>query len=307
MTAEIDRRVEELASKQLGLFSVRQVLLLGGSYTSIRCRRASGRWRSRRRGVLALLGTPDTFDRRVLAEILATRDPLYASHRCSARLAGLPGFPPILEFTADEGTQTQRRGIVQHRSRALPAAHVEVRNSVPVTTMARTLFDLTAVVRPERVARALDTALARRLVTLLEISRVARELGARGRRKVTVIRGILRERGKDFVPPHSELEAEFVDLLTAWDVPQPSRQVSLGDELAWIGRVDFVYRHERIVIEVDGREHHSSFLDRRADAERDAALRAAGWLVLRFTWWDVVHDGRRIVATIRRHLAARAA
>lgn len=307
MTAEIDRRVEELASNQLGLFAVRQVLLLNGTSRMVAHRRSTGRWEPRGRGVLALLGTPQSFERRVLAEILATEAPLYGSHRCAARIAGLPGFPEMLEFTTAGTTQVRRPAVRAHRSKLLPASHVEVRGSIPVTTVARTLFDLSAVVRPERVARALDTALARRLVTLVEMTRVARDLARRGRRKVTVIRSILLERGADFVAPHSELEALFVDLLSERGVRQPSRQVDLGSDLAWIGRVDFAYRRERIVIEVDGREHHSALLDRRSDAVRDTALTAAGWLVLRFSWWDVVHDGAKTVATLRRHLDRAAA
>jgi hypothetical protein len=299
MTAEIDRRVEELASRQLGLFAVRQVLLLQGTMRVIEHRRDVRRWRHVRRGVLALLGTPDSYDRRVLAEILAARGPTVASHRCSARLAGLPGVPELLEFTSAGTAQVRRTGVVHHRSTRLATSHVEVRGGIPVTTVARTLFDLSAVVRAARVARALDTALARRLVTIVDLTKVARDLRARGRRKVSVIRALLRERGRDFVAPHSELEAEPVDLLTDFELPQPSRQVNLGDDLAWIGRVDFVYRRARIVIEADSREHHSSLLDRRADAARDAALTAAGWIVLRFTWWDVVHDRRRTVAIIR--------
>jgi len=243
----------------------------------------------------------------VLTEILATRGDLHASHRCAARLAGLRGLPQILEFTAAGSAQVRRSGVVHHRSNLLPAAHVELRNGIPTTTVARTLFDLSAVVRPERVARAVDTALSGRLVTLIELTRIARDLRRRGRRKVTVIRSILRERGQDFVAPTSELEAALVELLAEYDVPQPSRQVDLGDDLAWIGRVDFVYRRERLVIETDGREHHSSLLDRQSDAARDAALQAGGWRVLRLTWWDVVPAPRRTVATIRRHLGARAA
>ena len=169
-----------------------------------------------------------------------------------------------------------------------------------MTTLARTLFDLSAVVRTERVARAIDTALARKQVTLIELSRTARDLGARGRRKSTVVRNILIERGEDFVAPASELEHEFVALIETSNLPQPARQVDLGDDDGWIGRVDFVYRDERIVIETDGREHHSSLLDRRVDAERDRRLRASGWTVLRFGWVEVVHDPKRTVARIAR-------
>jgi very-short-patch-repair endonuclease len=40
------------------------------------------------------------------------------------------------------------------------------------------------------------------------------------------------------------------------------------------------------------------------DAERDAALSTADFRVLRFTWWDVVHDAARVTAILRPLLAA---
>jgi len=116
------------------------------------------------------------------------------------------------------------------------------------------------------------------------------------------VRGILAERGEDFVAPATELEQEFVALLARCDLPRPSRQVDLGSDLAWIGRVDFVFRDERVVVETDGKETHTSLLDRQADTARDAALVAAGWIVLRFSWFDIVHDGARTLATPRRAL-----
>ena len=302
MTADFDRRVEELASQQLGLFSVRQVLLLEGTNEVIVHRRRSGRWQSQGRGVLGLLGTPDSYERRVLAASLGSQCDLYASHRCAARLYGLPGFPEILEFTAAEGAHIRRNAVKGHRSNRLPPGHVTMLGNIPITIVARTLFDLSAVVRAERVARAVDTALARRLITLIEISRVAREIGARGRRKLTVIRAILADRGEDFVAPETVLEQELVDLIATSELEQPARQVNLGSQLAWIGRVDFVYRKERVVIETDGKEHHTSLLDREADARRDAALVAAGWQVLRLSWFDIVHAAKPSLAGIRRAL-----
>lgn len=266
MTAEIDRRVEELASKQLGHFSVRQVLLHQGTMTMVRRRRESGRWQSRGYGVLALLGTPDSFDRRVIAAVLAAPCPAFASHRCAATLLGLPGYGERLELTVRRTSELRRPGLEAHRSNLLPDHHVTVVNCVPVTTVARTLFDLSAVVRPQRLARTVDTALARRMVTLMDLSGIARDLGVRGRRRSTAIRQILLDRGDDFAAPETEIEQEFVDLIAGSVLPQPDRQVTLGDSDGVIGRVDFLHRRARLVIETDGREHHTSLLDRQAAA-----------------------------------------
>jgi hypothetical protein len=253
--------------------------------------------------VLALLGTPHSFDRTVLEAILASPHPVVASHRCAARLHGLSGPAPIVELQGLGAQRCRLDGVVAHRTTVMPPSHVEVVSAVPVTTMARTLFDLSAVVRPERVARMLDTSLARRSVNLVGLSRVARDLSGRGRRKTTVIRAILEARGDDFVAPESELEQEFVNLMDRAGLPQPDRQVDLGDAGGWVGRVDFLHRPFPVISETDGREHHTSLLDRLADEERDRRLRAAGFTVLRFTWFDVVHRPDWTVASIRRALA----
>ncbi len=53
-----------------------------------------------------------------------------------------------------------------------------------------------------------------------------------------------------------------------------------------------------LVVELDGRAHHTSPEDRRADLERDRRLASAGWLVLRFTYADVVRDPAGVRAQV---------
>ncbi|QIK84261.1 endonuclease domain-containing protein [Sanguibacter sp. HDW7] len=65
-------------------------------------------------------------------------------------------------------------------------------------------------------------------------------------------------------------------------------------------RPDVVFRAARVVIEVDGRRTHASRLV--ADHRRDAALTAAGWTVVRVTWWDLVERPDALIAQIRQIL-----
>ena len=110
------------------------------------------------------------------------------------------------------------------------------------------------------------------------------------------------------MPPASELEAIFKELLRLAGLPEPVRQLDVGDSHGWIGRVDFAYPPLRLLIELDGRRFHSALLDRRADARRDQRLRAAGWReVVRLSWFDVVHQPELVVALLRPLLAEAAA
>ena len=70
--------------------------------------------------------------------------------------------------------------------------------------------------------------------------------------------------------------------------------------------VDFFWRDERLIVEVDGWESHgtrSAFEDDRA---RDARLRLLGFDVLRFTWRQVADDGAYVAKAIRTLLRAAA-
>jgi len=63
----------------------------------------------------------------------------------------------------------------------------------------------------------------------------------------------------------------------------PRRQV----KIAPVGRVDFVFG-DRLVVEIDGYEYHSSRDDFESDRRRDAMLSALGYRVLRFSHRQVM-------------------
>ena len=71
------------------------------------------------------------------------------------------------------------------------------------------------------------------------------------------------------------------------------------------GRVDLGHQAARIALEADGFAFHGSSADFTADCRRYNELVAAGWLVLRFTYQQVVSDPAWVVATVQRALAQR--
>ncbi|TDO68215.1 very-short-patch-repair endonuclease [Kribbella sp. VKM Ac-2571] len=72
-------------------------------------------------------------------------------------------------------------------------------------------------------------------------------------------------------------------------------------------RVDLGHRKARLALEAEGFEFHGSRRDFAADCHRYDELVAAGWLVLRFTYEQVVGDPAWVVATVRAALARRLA
>jgi very-short-patch-repair endonuclease len=297
----VDPWMETLATQQHGLITRRQALERGLSPKAIKHQLRRRSWQPVARGVYKLTGAPETPRMRAMAAVLLLGAGAVASHRTAACLLGIPGF--AIEPLTVSIPRARRRypGIQVEQSLALPTHHRCVIDRIPCTSVARTMFDLCGDrgVRSGRSARALDHALASKLVTMPELWRVLDDLAEHGRRGTVWMRTLLMERRGSYAPPESELEARFVALVHRYRLGRPERQVDLGDSDRWIGRVDFAWREERLVVEVDGARHHNSFLDRRADEERDTALTAAGWTVLRFTWSEVVETPGEVADTIR--------
>jgi len=156
-------------------------------------------------------------------------------------------------------------------------------SGIPVSVPARMVFEVAAVGSPAKAARACDSALSMRLTTIPRLNQMLDEWADRGRRGTVAMREILDARPIGFIPPASNLERRFVQLVEANFLGPYRRQVDLGGE-DWIGRVDFKHLTLPIVIEVLSERYHSSLLDREADGRRFAALITAGFTVV--TVWD---------------------
>ncbi|TQM34153.1 endonuclease domain-containing protein [Microbacterium kyungheense] len=61
---------------------------------------------------------------------------------------------------------------------------------------------------------------------------------------------------------------------------------------------------DRLVLQIDGYEFHSSSAQRSANIAHDAELRLRGYTVLRFSYAQVVHDWPTLERTVRRAVAA---
>ena len=66
-----------------------------------------------------------------------------------------------------------------------------------------------------------------------------------------------------------------------------------------IGEVDCMWREQRLIVELDGRDAHDSAPAFEADRARDAALQAAGWRVIRVTSRRMRHDAKRLAGELR--------
>ena len=89
-------------------------------------------------------------------------------------------------------------------------------------------------------------------------------------------------------------------LVRAARLPMPDVNVRVGPI-----EVDFLWREERLVVEVDGFRFHSSRAAFERDRLRDAELQAGGLRVMRVTWRQLTREREATLARIARALVAR--
>jgi very-short-patch-repair endonuclease len=253
-------------------------------------------WEALTSRVLRLVGAQRTFRQRCMAATLDLGAGAAVSHESAAALWRLPGFRPgPMHVSRASGRSTLA---TVHRTH-VPEAHIRLFERIPVTSPARTIFDLAGVLHPGRTERALDNALARRLTTVAALAKVTDELAGHGRPGSSVMRRLLAERAGVYVPPESNLEARFHAVAKEAGLELVRQRDVGGDD--WIGRVDFLDPARRLVVEVDSDLHHTSLLDEEADAQRDAAMAQAGYTVVRIDEGDLWHRPDDVV---RRLLAS---
>lgn len=299
--ASPEERCLELASTQYGLITRTQALELGMGSGAIRHRLESGRWHQLYRGVYRINGLPESWHQRLLAGCLLGGPDSAASHRSAGELWELDAVPAgFLEITAPR--QIDRPPLISHRT-PLAEAHIASRRGIPVTDPSRTLLDLGAVLREKDVERAFESALRRRLTDIDTMVERLRLRGRSGRNGTMPWRRLLAKRDPNLAPTDSDFETLLDQLIERFHLPQPVWQFQIrdarGQHVKW---ADFAYPRQRVIIEADSIEFHMHSEAFRRDRNQTNELAALGWIVLRFTHWEVVNRPEQVAATIARTL-----
>jgi very-short-patch-repair endonuclease/predicted transcriptional regulator of viral defense system len=292
----VDRAIARVASRQHGVITRKQLRDLGLGPTAIDRRRANGRLHAIHAGVYLVGHSALPLHAREMAAVLACGPGAVVSHRSAAKLwALLETKHPQIEVTVARAWSSQRPGIRVYSSVSLERRDVRRVDGIPLTSPARTLVDLAAVLTQDNLERAVAEAerqsLARRhdLVDQLERNR--------GRRGVAKLRALLALYGGPALT-RSPAEARLLRLLRQAGLPPPETNVRVGGY-----EVDFLWREARFIVEVDGFTYHSTRFDFESDRLRDAELEAQGFRVMRVTWRQLVDDPGAVVNRIARALA----
>jgi hypothetical protein len=225
-----------------------------------------------------------------------------ASHQTAARVHGIAvpdGRWPEHITVARNERRIRRRELICH-GRALAQGDVELRDDVPVTTAVRSLLDMSAEVPRLNAVWAIDDAIRRGIVSARQIAvSLSGRPGGRGD-------GVIKLRVAES-DGRAESMLETAGRLALMDagVMLPTAQYEVFDDGELVARLDAAYPGRRLGIEFDGVAVHDAPRALYRDRQRQNRLLHLGWTLLRFTWWDVVHDPAGYVTAVRRALDGR--
>lgn len=295
--ARVSERCIERALGQWGVITLDEALECGISPSAVRRRVDTGRWICLYRGVYRLREIEPSWQQALMAGCRWAGSTAAASHRAAARLHGLGLDYAPTEIVLDRRKKAPR-SLKLHFTEALPGRDVTSVAGIPVTSASRTLIDLGAATSVPVVERALESALRQGLTTIWHLIGRLDELGKPGRNGVGAIRTVLRNRDPRLAPTGSELETMLSVLIGRSHLPAPERQFNIYDAGGFIGRTDFAYPAQFLVLEVQSARWHLEKDRWLSDMERRNRLMLLGWRILELPWQDIVRRPHKVIERI---------
>ena len=253
------------------------------------------------RGVYAVGHARLTRNGHWMAAVLAAGPGALLSHRDAAALHSLrpPGNHRRTHVTTPARAASTPK-LQLHRTTTIDARRdATTVAGIPVIAVARTLVDLAGVVPHDLLAKALEEAERQRTLDVRAIEDVLRRTAHRHGRGHAAMRATLDRLAVTTAQlTRSPLEDTFLRLLAAHGLPRPSTNVWIGDM-----EVDACWPDCRVAAELDGGRAHMTRSAFVRDRERSNALQTRGWIALRFTHGQVVHEPGAVAQTVRDALA----
>jgi predicted transcriptional regulator of viral defense system len=288
-----ERELGALATRQHGVVAHSQLQVLGFGIRAIERQLWEGRLHPLHRNVYAVGHRRISQRGRWWAAALAYGPGALLSHRSGAVLWGLARRRAgAIHVTASVGRQgvDRRTGIWIHRCKLDPEDRT-THDGIPVTTVARTLFDYAEVVDFKHLKEAAEEADRLKRLRLRELERVCER--GRGRRALRPVRRLLAELAAP-TEGRSPLEIRFHEFREKHRLPEPARNVHvLGHE------VDVLYPGAKLVVELDSWEHHGHRAAFERDRARDPKLLIAGYRTVRVTHRRLDREPSELAQEIR--------
>ena len=188
-------------------------------------------------------------------------------------------------------------GIYIHRTRFAHSDELTVNDGIPITSPARTMFDLASQAAPAEVAAAYEHGLIEKLFDRDELIVTAMRL--KGRRGIKKVRALI---DRDAPPTATVKEAHrmLLELVRSSGLPHPKAEVPIARY-----RVDLLWADAKLVVEMDSTKWHTTPGRIEHDKRRDAELAALGYLTIRVTWNELTKRPNQVITRIAQAYAVR--
>jgi very-short-patch-repair endonuclease len=295
-----EREIGAIAARQRALITRAQLTALGVTRAAIDHAIVRGRLHRRHHAVYSLVpfaALPPLANE--LSAVLACGDTALLSHHSAAATWGFrPSFNGLIHVTAigsDAGRE--RPGIRAHRVTALDPRDIRRYQHIPITSPARALLEIAPDLTDRQLERALDEALIKRLITHAAIAAIA---NAYPRYRGVARLKALADPGRPTTETRSDGEEALLALIRRANLPLPELNAKVGNYTA-----DFLWRHQKVIVELDGYDYHRGRAAFERDHQRDAEHQRMDHLVIRITGRQLAHQHEAILVRIATALAER--
>ncbi len=302
---DVDAQLAKLASSQEGVVALWQICAAGLSARAAQNRAEASRLHRLFPGVYAVGHPKISPDGWRIGAVLACGEGAVLSRFSAAKAWGVLNDDgrrfDVVAPGRSGGRIADQQLIDLRRTRRLSENDVTVLRGIPITTVGRTLVDLSGLASPRLVQRAVHEA---EVMGLLDVAAVVATIERNpGRRGTRMLRTALGVSVPD--PGNSEFATRFLALCSNYGLPTPKLGVHVdgGDRLY---EVDALFEAEGVIVELDGRHVHGTARNFQTDRRRDSILAARGLQTLRYTWHRLCNEPAAIADELLRVLALRA-
>jgi very-short-patch-repair endonuclease len=290
MAEDLQRLIVAVAQRHHGNVTRHELLALGLGSAAIQHRVRTAMLHRVHLGVYAVGHPPRTPLEKAAAAVLACGPGAALSHGSAMALWGFwRRWPATFDVTV---TRDRRpKGIAVHLSRTLHRRDVTTHYGIRATTPARTLHDRAPNLSDATLARTVNDALLSPYLTRSQLAEfLARHPNRRLQPFVETTDG----------PTRSQFEDAFLAFCERHELPRPKVNTIVAGHEA-----DAYFEAERLIVELDGWNFHSSHESFEGDRERDANALEQGIGTVRLTWDRLLETPGREAARLHKILRGR--
>src|SRR5579884_759732 len=289
---DISARVRNLAERQAGRVSTAQFAALGVDRRVVAWWAESGYLHPVCPRVYAVGHVGRSVEADLWTAVLYAGPGAMLSHATALWWRGLIDKQPRpLQVTTPRRCQQQPGIRVYGRRECERVLH----RGLPTTTVEQALLDYAATAPIERVRFALANADYHKVLDLAALQMIA----GNGRRGSTKLRNALARHEPKLARTRSPLERLLLPLCEKFGVPLPDDvNVLVAGVL-----VDAVWWQQKLVVELDGRDNHSSWAQIQRDRSNEMRVRAAGFDVQRYGTVQLEEEAALVAGDVIRRLS----